>query len=399
MAQRRAIRLLYLDASLAVAAFASLHVVADPRAAAELVDLPVIPWVNRLFYGGAAFAFVVLGALAVRLLSRMAAAGRRWRREASLGALSRCTAGTVAAEFILVLPVMLLVAGIIVQLALIVNASMVVRYAAFTAARSAIVNFEFQYLGNPPLTDVLDLSKKTDPELAAELVLASISPAHADTGNAAAKAMQNVLVQRGGAWPNRGYARRFGYAHTSRGGNEATGLSNLAEGWWESLPPMIPQLDQMPAPFLPSSHLVPPALLGGLPPALTPPNPGVPGGIPLPSIIIPLPRPLPDITIPLPTIPLPAAIRDLIVDAFNTASTLNKDPLSPKRVEILVEYDFAMTIPGMSLIGVTEPAPWDSSVRVFKISRAVELQSTGTRQAGFMAFMPVFDNTPLFWTF
>jgi hypothetical protein len=391
--------LLCLDASLAVTAFASLHVVANPQAAARLVELPAFPWVNRLFYGGALVAFVALGALAFRLLSRMSAASRRWQREASLGALSRCTAGTVAAEFVLVLPIMLLVAGIIVQLALIVNAALVVRYAAFAAARSAIVNFEFQYLGTPPLTDVLDLSDKTDPELAAELVLAAISPATADSGDAAAKAMQNVLTQRGGAWPNRGYARRFGYAHTSAGGAETTDIRNLAEGWLESLPPMIPQIDQMPDGFLPSSHLVPPALLGAVPPALTPPNPGIPTGIPLPPIIIPLPRPLPDITINLPTIPIPGAIRDLVVDVLAVAGSLNKDPLSPKRVEILVEYDFAMTIPGMSLIGVTEPASWDSSVRVFKIRRSVELQSTGTRQAGFMAFMPVFDNTPLFWTF
>ena len=50
--------------------------------------------------------------------------------------------GTLITEFALVMPAVFLVMSMIVQIALIANATLVVRYAAFAAARSAIVNLE-----------------------------------------------------------------------------------------------------------------------------------------------------------------------------------------------------------------------------------------------------------------
>ena len=44
----------------------------------------------------------------------------------------------------MVLPIILIVVGTVIQIALLANASLVVRYSAFAAARSAIVRFEYE---------------------------------------------------------------------------------------------------------------------------------------------------------------------------------------------------------------------------------------------------------------
>ena len=67
-------------------------------------------------------------------------------------------------------------------------------------------------------------------------------------------------------------------------------------------------------------------------------------------------------------------------------------------MEIEVQYKFFITIPGISLLpGITERAPAGLPGYTFTISQTVELQSTGARQAGLMAFVPFEGNTPLFW--
>ncbi len=85
-------------------------------------------------FGVAAIGFMLMlgGLLFDRLFARIKRPGL------ALG----CEQGVVLVELILILPFLLLIAGTLIQLMLILNASIVVRYAAFAAARVAAVGYD-----------------------------------------------------------------------------------------------------------------------------------------------------------------------------------------------------------------------------------------------------------------
>ncbi len=395
MDARRFIRSIRVEASLAGVAYAGLVVVAHPGATAARLDLPAFPWANRLFNIGLVLVIAVLGCLAISLWGRLLASGRH---RTVRGECRACT-GTVMAEFALVLPIVLLVMCMIIQLALIANASLVVRYAAFAAARSAIVSFDSDMPGLniasviqfPPFAEWVD---KTRPQLAADLVLASISP-RTGSSNESAENMERLLQSQGGAWKNGNYASRFKYAHA------ATTVKTLRDdfgyfgGWYQSFPPLIPRSEHLIAPYPYSQgdrtfynpFLVPIQLI---------PNP----------LQIP-PLSIAGITLPLPTsISLPSNIIDPInagpnrvlsllrsgsaaaVDLF-ADSVLNIDPMSPKEVKITVEYDFLLTLPSLQFIpGLTKSTPVGTGT-AFTIKHTVWLQSTGGRKGNVLAWFPI----------
>ncbi|MBL8746322.1 MAG: pilus assembly protein [Phycisphaerae bacterium] len=80
-------------------------------------------------------------ALAAVLIDRMTA--RLQRPAHALG----CERGVVLVELVLILPFLILIAGTVIQLMLILNASVVVRYAAFAAARVAAVGYDRDGIG------------------------------------------------------------------------------------------------------------------------------------------------------------------------------------------------------------------------------------------------------------
>lgn len=141
---------------------------------------------------------VMLALLAWRLLGTMVVLGRSVARRPLRDGLAG-DRGAAAVSFVLVLPIFLIVVGAIVQLALIANAAVVLNYAAFVAARSAI-------------TSAPD-GKANHPRRAATMVTTSISPAGRGIGSSRAQArnIQKVLRRSGVRMPDR-YERRYGYA-------------------------------------------------------------------------------------------------------------------------------------------------------------------------------------------
>jgi hypothetical protein len=397
MTAGRVIQTLRVEAALAGTAYAGLLVLAHPHAAAARLDLAAYPWANRLFYAGMVVALAALGCLALRLWGRLLASGRR----RPVAGECRAAAGTVVVEFALVFPIVLLVMCMIVQLFLIANAVLVVRYATFAAARSAIVNFEADqpdaWLNNPlslaqfpPFPEWVD---KTRPELAAHLVLASISP-ETGGGTAEAQAMEVLLQAQGGVWAGRSYATRMEYARA------ATEVKTLRDklpwygAWYASFSPMIQQPE----------HLIPPYRLKNnetqfyLPLPPVPQIPQVPG---LNQFINPVNQAILDLA------GLVSAGASGPLTAF-AGTPLNADIFSPKRVEITVDYDFALTLPGLQIIpGLTKDTPIGTG-RAFAISHTVSLQSTGGRRSNPAAFIfPVpkqirrgalRENSPMYWS-
>ena len=212
MLSQRAQRRISVDGCLVGAAVGSMTVAAHPSAVATALGLGGYPWPNRLFTAGIFTAIALLCALAYRVLRWLAGAGRRWRSLAAKpGAPCVATTGTIMVEFALALPVVGLVMGMVIQLALLANASLVVRYAAFTAARTAIISFE------RPQGWSLEESLSDEPEkidLTAHLVLATISPRAGGTDQAA-WAMRRILERQQGPWGDRHYDERISYARAA----------------------------------------------------------------------------------------------------------------------------------------------------------------------------------------
>ena len=194
----------------AVTGVAALAVAGEPRAAVALLDLPAERFDNALVLGGLAWAFAGFSVVAAGLLMRLATLGRRWRSAATLGEAS---GGTIVVEFALTLPIVLFVVGMVVQIALLANACLVVRYAAFAAARAAIVRFE--YPDAYSYTDELSI-EPAKIALAAELVLAGISPRASGNGeNDAARAIYEIHRAQRGPWGSRSYLQRMHYAQAA----------------------------------------------------------------------------------------------------------------------------------------------------------------------------------------
>jgi hypothetical protein len=402
VAIRRIVRIVRVEAVLALAAYACLLALAHPARVAGSLDLESVR-TERIFELGLVGALAALGCLMVRLAGRAIAAGQHaWGKE-------RATAGTVIAEFALVLPLVLLVMSMIVQLALIANAALVVRYATFSAARSAIVNLDSRFKSFQPAPEWVD---KTEPERAAHLVLAAISP-RSGARDAVGSQLETVLQdQPDSVWVGRDYADRLSYAKaaarvTTRRERVQDDLLALRESYSRLLPA--------------SEHVIPPHLLAvggqmrGLPiiagstisGKLVPSSFKIPITLPplkikvgkFPAVKIPLQPPFPkEIEVPIPssvTTPLRQRIDAAIQPALNVVSSgsaaqldarhdspWNVDFFSPKRVEITVEYDFLLTLPSLHFVpglGLAD-APGGSG-KAFTLTHTVELQSTGGRRA------------------
>jgi TadE-like protein len=166
--------------------------------------------------------FVVLGALlgamgaflavAYRLIRKLLAAGRDFfeYRKRTESPATFAESGVVMIEFALIAPTVWWIMAMVVQMALIAQASLVVRYAAYTAARSAIVLLERD--SAPWLSEELTNSNENKAEKAAKLVLCSLSPKTAGTSDSAADAMRDIFAEQNGIWGDSNFHQRFEYA-------------------------------------------------------------------------------------------------------------------------------------------------------------------------------------------
>lgn len=130
-------------------------------------------WIGDVSGDDALFLFVA-GAIGLLAAACAVGAERAFARRQRAADVVGCEKGVVLAELVLLIPILILLSGTIVQLMLILNASIVVRYAAFSAARTAAVSFDRS------ATQVHERPRAgLDQDLhdAAVLVTATISPA------------------------------------------------------------------------------------------------------------------------------------------------------------------------------------------------------------------------------
>ncbi|MHC4787212.1 MAG: TadE family protein, partial [Planctomycetota bacterium] len=398
MTARRIIRALRVEAVLGATAYGGLLVFAHPGAAAALVDLPEYPWGNRLFYAGLAVALAALGCLALRLWARLLGGGRRRAEPGEC----RAVAGTVMVEFALVFPLVLLVMCMIIQLALIANASLVVRYAAFVSARSASVNLQSFLWTAPPLPEPVE---PDNPRLAAHLVLASLSPRTGQT-SPAGRPMESLLQAQGGVWVGRDFADRLAYTEQATAVTAGSSYSQFVPVREHLIPPagnaynlplitaadVFDKLNSMIQPVCRDLQIGQICVGGFLAPNVDvcfqiDIGPSFQGiqlfSIPLQQCIN-LPNPAHD--------PLQNLLQNGLGWLSSNSPTalyafgdhwMNVDPFAPKAVSATVEYDFLLTVPSLHFIpGLNlKDSPTGSGAKVFPIRHTVRLQSTGGRQA------------------
>ena len=121
--------------------------------------------------------------------------------------------GTVAVSFILVLPIFLLVFGVILQYALLVNAKIMVDQAALASARTATT-----FLPTDPQIDFLDLNSTQAINAsdminrAARIQLVPLSPAAKDNSNAAEEQAVEAGFTNAGVKLPSSFATRYAYA-------------------------------------------------------------------------------------------------------------------------------------------------------------------------------------------
>lgn len=394
-------------------------------------------------------AFIATSFLAMRWVVRLARTTRRisWN-PAHLG-----VQGVLAAEFALVLPLALLLIGTVVQIALISQAYVVAHYAAFAAARSAMVNVDDAI--QPALGNV-----NHDPvKAAACTVLAALSPPEVSSGYAQrAKDLDVLLIAQNSAWDGGRYSARYKYAEAATVVKTEFGTGKV-EQYARSLQPMFPRLE----------HILEPKVTwdGGSPQGGNFPAPeGLQNVLPteynFPLFegaaldVPPLPAwTLPPITLPIPIDALTGGLISTINGLLNKAikmavgagwtvydkvtsvENVNVDPFSPQEIEVRLEYSFRLAIPSLFnwVPAITVAAPSASTLtsgRAFVLkfheeSRVgygpngdalghpdylgVRLQSTGPRRRLGGLFPYVLDvdalmtggqvgawNTPLYWT-
>lgn len=401
----RLIRLALPDAIALALGWSGLMCMAHPQLFASRFGDPIRD-VDLVFELGVSGAFLCFIYLALRQVRRLIRAGQKVQWDPAV----LPTQGTVVAEFALVLPLVLLLMGTVAQIALVANAAVVVRYAAFASARSAMVNFEaetrtdlLESLGGglhslvqaPPFPEWVD---KRHPEHAAHLVLASISP-RLTVPHAQGAWMQNLLEQQSDAWRGGNFAQRVSYAaeatevRTIR--DKYPGVAGYFQAWHDTMPPLIPK----------SAHAAQPArqrmnsrntayLLPAPPPLSSMLNAlfaaAVPAWMPLnPSAI--------DLSV-INTAPIDNLINDIRRGAARAIqifadSPVNVDPFGPKEVEINITYHFKLSIPSLIQLapGLTEAAPGSTGGRAFVLKHntffTARLQSTGGRRS-LLGLMP-----------
>ncbi len=191
------IRSWWIDAGLGLASLAILLLLRDSLLSVSAFEGSLLNAWQMPVVCLAAVTFWTL--LAYRLILRMDqsyAGPYRQRWVHAIGRLLREDAGSASVSFILTLPIFLTVLAVIVQSALLVNASLVVNYAAFASARTAITNTDTK-----------------QPRRAAALVLSGISPKGLSSGSTESDAryIQRTLQRSGVSLPST-FTQRYGYA-------------------------------------------------------------------------------------------------------------------------------------------------------------------------------------------
>lgn len=128
--------------------------------------------------------FILLGAayVVLRVLSKSAVNSKTWFRRGAWLSLSRDKSGSAnAVDFVLVMPFFMFIMCLFVQMAMIVNASLIVHYAAYSAARTARVHYCNRSVLQYPLGFASCSTSRAENEAikAARYVLIAASPVDA----------------------------------------------------------------------------------------------------------------------------------------------------------------------------------------------------------------------------
>lgn len=166
-------------------------------------------WILLIGLLGSMGAFL---AMAYKLIRTLIASGKEFLalRKANEGSVGFAESGVVMVEFTLIAPTVWWIMAMAVQMAMIAQASLVVRYAAYAAARSAVV--QLGRSSAPWLSEDLENSAENKAEKAAKLVLCSLSPKQEGTTDSAAKAMRDMFASQNGVWGDSNFDARYEYA-------------------------------------------------------------------------------------------------------------------------------------------------------------------------------------------
>ena len=167
----------------------------------------------NMFFDLAFFAVMIFGCVEILRL-----AIRLFRRVARVVRAPRGETGTIAVEFVLIFLPFFLLTGAVVQTSILAHASLVVRYAAFSAARTAIVHTERNAfgLGTEQISTTDFPNGPGDGEekarSAAAMVLAPLSPMANTQGSSAAQRIEDLRVRMGRPYADLGFSERYRFA-------------------------------------------------------------------------------------------------------------------------------------------------------------------------------------------
>ncbi|MEM1164755.1 MAG: TadE family protein [Planctomycetota bacterium] len=164
-----------------------------------------------------------LAAIAIGLVAAARLALRAGRRGLAVIRPSRDERGSIAVEFVLLFVPFLLMCGAVVQTALLAHAALIVRYAAFKAARVAVVHTDRGFAGLG-LEEVTNAGERKAREAAA-MVLAPIAARSSNTGPSWAADMEQLRSNQGTPWTDTVYDRRVRFALDALEGS-ASGLGS-----------------------------------------------------------------------------------------------------------------------------------------------------------------------------
>ncbi|MFG0317911.1 MAG: TadE/TadG family type IV pilus assembly protein [Planctomycetota bacterium JB042] len=205
----RRLRRLVIHLLLFAGAVLSLRMSVHAETVVGWLRLDPFPWTNRIGTAGIwltiGFAVLLLGSLGVALWRR----GREWREASTDRSLVHGESGTAMVEFCLVFPIIAFLMALVFQMALLANASIVVRYAAWAGARAAIVRID----GLMPMVESIGNTEKTEVAKVVKLITATLSPASSQSSNdLAAENIFTIMKQQKGKWGDKSYRKRYVYA-------------------------------------------------------------------------------------------------------------------------------------------------------------------------------------------